>query len=479
MKSSLQLNLHQHLTITPQLQQAIKLLQLSSLELQQEIQYQLEINPLLDIAANEEIELEPDNDINPHDTDFQWSQLYTTPQNTHEFNQSDYPYEHLHCTTMTLKDHLFWQLNLTPMTDIDREIAITLIDATDENGFLTMKPNDIYTDLGKSYGPLSFAEFETVRHRLLRFDPIGCVATNLCETLLIQLEQLSATTPHLDLTKTIIQKHIDCLARHDYSKLNRLCHINERTLASVLTLISHLNPRPGGVIQNMASEYIMPDLIIKRTANQWSVELNPAVLPQLGINQQYAALIKNNGPLLTHHKTDYQFLKNNLKNARYFLSNIRKRQETLLSVARFIVHFQSDYFERGEQAMKPLTLNQVAQALNLHESTISRITTQKFIHTPHGLFELNTFFSNPVETKNGNSCSSIAIRARIKQLISKEASKNPLTDTIIAEVLSQQGIIVARRTVTKYRQQMGIMPAKQRQRIQQPNWVIKENHHAN
>ncbi len=466
MKQSLHVGLNQHLKMTPQLQQSIKLLQLSTLELQQEIQHQLDINPMLDLAANEDIE--PSHEANNADdqTDFEWSHLYTLPNTSRSFNQSDYPYDSLYCTTINLKDHLLWQLNLTPMTDKDQIIAITLIDAIDENGFLTLSLKELYADLAKVIAPLSVEECEVVRHRLQRFDPMGCCSVNLAETLLIQLEQLPESTPHLHLAKHIIQDNMTLLAEHDYARLIKRYHIDEITLSKVLKLIQHLNPRPGNTIEKKPAEYIIPDLMVKRVNQEWCVALNPAILPKLSINHYYATMTKNAKHLSGNGKADRSFLRNNLQEARCFLKNIQNRQETLLKVANYIVQFQKAFFESGEQEMKPLILNDVAQALALHPSTISRVTTQKFIHTPHGLFELKYFFSNPITMKNGRDSSSMSIRAQIKQLIASESGKKPFSDTKIAELLSQKGITIARRTITKYRKLMGIGPSNERLSIQ-------------
>ena len=466
MKPSLQMNIHQQLTMTPQLQQSLKLLQLSTLELQQEIQHQLEINPLLEIAANEDINL-PQEKVNDDEySDFQWSHLYTTQESSRQFNQSDYPYEILHCTTIDLKDHLRWQLNLTQMTDQDKFIAINLIDAINEDGFLTLTLDDLYADLTKNISSLSKQECEVVRHRLQRFDPIGCVTVNLAETLLVQLEQLPSLTPHLQFAKKMIQDNIDLIGQHNYGKLMKIYHSNENTLNSVVKLIQHLNPRPGNAIQTQTSEYIIPDLIVKRINQQWCVELHTAVLPKISINDNYITMIKSAYCQSAHRKDDTNFLKNNLQEARIFLKNIRNRQETLLNVARYIVQFQKDFFETGDKAMKPLTLDDIAQALHLHESTISRVTAQKFIHTPRGLLELKYFLSGHIPSVNGDHLSSLSIRAHIKQLIMQENSKKPLSDTIIARTLSQQGIKIARRTVTKYRELMGFAPFNERKRIE-------------
>jgi RNA polymerase sigma-54 factor len=313
---------------------------------------------------------------------------------------------------------------------------------------------------------VSAEECEVVRHRLQRFDPIGCCSVDLTETLLVQLEQLPESTTHLDLARQMIQNNLSSLAEHQYSTIIKRYHINKITLSKVINLIKHLNPKPGNSIQKQTSEYITPDLMVKRVDEEWCVTLNPAILPKLSINQYYAAMAQNAKHLLGTNNADSSFLKYNLQEARFFIKNIQNRQETLLKVASYIVQFQNAFFEAGEHEMKPLILNDVAKALALHPSTISRVTTQKFIHTPRGLFELKYFFSNPVSTKSNGVRSSMSIRARLKQLIAGENKKRPLSDTKIAELLSEEGITIARRTITKYRKLMGIASSNERQSIQ-------------
>lgn len=455
MKQSLQISIGQHLTLTPQLQQAIKLLQLSTIDLQQEIQLQIETNPMLESATQENKEDNtPDHELG----EYQWSQQYTRKQN--RFENDDYNFDNLHCTTMNLQDHLRWQLDLSPMSDIDRVIATTLIDATNDDGFLTTPLSDLLASLNSEEYPLDGDEIEAVRHRLQLFEPVGCVSINLAETLLVQLEQLSLESKYLGIAKKIIHEDLDLLGHHNYRQLMKNHHINEKTVEKVLLIIQALNPKPGSIIHQSITEYIIPDLTVKKINNQWVVHLNQNVLPQLSINNQYAALIQR-----ADNSADNQFLKNNLQEARWFLKSIQSRQETLLKVGSCIVEYQQAFLELGEEAMKPLILSHVAAALDMHESTISRVTTQKFMHTPRGVFELKYFFSSHVNTDSGGECSSTAIRAVIKKLISAENRKKPLSDSKIAELISEQGINVARRTVAKYREEMGISPSNERKII--------------
>ncbi len=460
MKQSLRLNISQQRILTPQLQQAIRLLQLSTLDLKQEIQTLVDSNPMLEATpVNEEDEQAIQCIVNTQDefTDFQWSHLYTNQTKNNLFNEDAYNNENLCCTSDTLQDHLRWQLDLTPMTDVDRIIATTIIDGINDDGFLTIPLTDLHSTLHSKTYPLEFADIEVVRHLIQHFDPIGCGSLSLAEALLIQLADLPAETPHLALTKKIINENISLLGKHNYRQLIKTYHSDELALENVLHLISKLHPKPGSHINHSNPEHTIPDLTVKKVGHTWRVELNPSTLPRLSINNYYASLLKR-----TNNITDLHFLKTNLQEARWFLKSVQSRQETLLKVAQYIVDYQKDFLEYGDEAMKPLILNTVADALSIHESTVSRVTTQKFIYTPRGLFELRYFFSSHVPTCIGGECSSTAIRAVIKKLILAENCKQPLSDSKIAELMCEQGIQVARRTIAKYRETLGIAPSHER-----------------
>lgn len=462
MKPSLQLSIGQHLTLTPQLQQAIRLLQLSTVDLQQEIQQIVESNPMLEATPNEEKEETRSVGKQNQDefADFQWSQLYSSPNKRTNFDDIDFNYENLYCTTTNLQDHLRWQLDLTPMSDIDRVIATALVDAIDDDGFLTLSLAELHASLDSEAHPLDLDEIEAVRHRLQHFDPVGCASFNLVETLLVQMEQLPGTNADVNLAKRIIRDDIELLGQHNYRQLIKIHQANEASLDKALQIIKRLNPKPGSLIQQDVTEYIIPDITVKKIDGAWQVALNPNTLPRLSINSHYASLIQR-----ADNSADNQFLKNNLQEARWFLKSIQSRQETLLKVACCIVDYQKDFLEYGAEAMKPLILNDVALALDMHESTISRVTTQKFMHTPRGVFELKYFFSSHVTTTTGGECSSTAIRAVIKKLIAAENRKKPLSDSKIAQLIGEQGIQVARRTVAKYREALGIAPSNERKTI--------------
>ena len=466
MKQSLHLNLNQHIMLTPQLQQAIRLLQLSTFDLRQEIQLQIESNPMLEADLNDsnnDID-EPsiENTTNAHDefSDFQWSNLYTNTIQNKTFNEDNYQQKNLYCTSISLQDYLRWQLELTPISNRDSIIAITIIDAINDDGYITGSLTDLHNSLNSPLDPLSFKEMEAVRHRIQHFDPIGCGVSSLAETLLIQLEQLPPNTLHLDLAKKIINENIRLLGKHNYRKLMKIYTIDESTLNNILTMIQHLHPKPGNRIDHVKLEHIKPDLTVKKINQHWQVTLNSNTLPHLSINTYYASLLNR-----MKNRVDTKFLKYNLHEARWFLKNIQNRQETLLKVACYIVDYQKEFLEFGAVAMKPLILNDVADALGMHESTISRVTTQKFICTPRGVFELKYFFSSHVSTTIGGECSSTAIKAVIKKLIDAESHERPLSDSKIVALINEQGIKIARRTVAKYREDMCIAPSSERKSI--------------
>lgn len=462
MKPSLQLSIGQNLTLTPQLQQAIKLLQLSTLDLQHEIQAVIESNPMLEatpIDNKEELKTEYASQNLDEHNDFQWLELYKTPRNN-TFDDFHYNLDHLHYSTTSLKEHLRWQLELSSMNDVDKVIATAIIDSINNDGFLSVSITDLYSQLHSEEHPIDIDEIEMVRHRIQLFDPVGCASLTLTETLLVQLKQLPMYTEHLELAITIITKDISLLGQHNYKQIMKNHHIDEKTVKEILRTIQSLNPKPGALIHQDVTEYIIPDLSVKKINNHWSVFLNHNILPKLSINNHYASLIQR-----ANNSTDNQFLKNNLQEARWFLKSIQSRQETLLKVGTCIVEYQRNFLEHGEEAMRPLILNDVALALDMHESTVSRVTTQKFINTPRGVFELKYFFSSHVNTNEGHEYSSTAIRAIIRKLINAENSIKPLSDNKITLMLHQQGIQVARRTVAKYREAMGIAPSNERKKF--------------
>ncbi|UVO08736.1 RNA polymerase factor sigma-54 [Pectobacterium polonicum] len=476
MKQGLQLRLSQQLAMTPQLQQAIRLLQLSTLELQQEIQLALESNPLLEQTdQHDEIESFEKADSDSLDTgealeqrdmpeelplDATWDEIYSagTPSGT----GTDYRDEELPIyqgeTTQTLQDYLMWQVELTPFSDTDAAIATSIVDAVDNTGYLTVPLEDILDSIGDD--DVTLEEVEAVLKRVQRFDPVGVAARDLRDCLLVQLSQFADDTPRLTEARLIVSDHLDLLANHDFRSLIRVTRLKEEVLKEALALIQSLDPRPGQSINTGESEYVIPDVLVRKIQGIWSVELNTDSVPRLQINQQYAALGNS-----ARNDSDGQFIRSNLQEARWLIKSLESRNDTLLKVTRCIVEQQQDFFEQGEEFMKPMVLADIAQAVDMHESTISRVTTQKFLHSPRGIFELKYFFSSHVNTDSGGEASSTAIRALVKKLIAAENPAKPLSDSKLTTLLSDQGIIVARRTVAKYRESLSIPPSNQRKQL--------------
>ncbi|EFN4441630.1 RNA polymerase factor sigma-54 [Escherichia coli] len=476
MKQGLQLRLSQQLAMTPQLQQAIRLLQLSTLELQQELQQALESNPLLEqIDTHEEIDPRETQDSETLDTadaleqkempeelplDASWDTIYTagTPSGT----SGDYIDDELPVyqgeTTQTLQDYLMWQVELTPFSDTDRAIATSIVDAVDDTGYLTVPLEDILESMGDE--EIDIDEVEAVLKRIQRFDPVGVAAKDLRDCLLIQLSQFDKTTPWLEEARLIISDHLDLLANHDFRTLMRVTRLKEDVLKEAVNLIQSLDPRPGQSIQTGEPEYVIPDVLVRKHNGHWTVELNSDSIPRLQINQHYASMCNN-----ARNDGDSQFIRSNLQDAKWLIKSLESRNDTLLRVSRCIVEQQQAFFEQGEEYMKPMVLADIAQAVEMHESTISRVTTQKYLHSPRGIFELKYFFSSHVNTEGGGEASSTAIRALVKKLIAAENPAKPLSDSKLTSLLSEQGIMVARRTVAKYRESLSIPPSNQRKQL--------------
>ncbi|EGF1609791.1 RNA polymerase factor sigma-54 [Escherichia coli] len=476
MKQGLQLRLSQQLAMTPQLQQAIRLLQLSTLELQQELQQALESNPLLEqIDTHEEIDTRETQDSETLDTadaleqkempeelplDASWDTIYTagTPSGT----SGDYIDDELPVyqgeTTQTLQDYLMWQVELTPFSDTDRAIATSIVDAVDDTGYLTVPLEDILESMGDE--EIDIDEVEAVLKRIQRFDPVGVAAKDLRDCLLIQLSQFDKTTPWLEEARLIISDHLDLLANHDFRTLMRVTRLKEDVLKEAVNLIQSLDPRPGQSIQTGEPEYVIPDVLVRKHNGHWTVELNSDSIPRLQINQHYASMCNN-----ARNDGDSQFIRSNLQDAKWLIKSLESRNDTLLRVSRCIFEQQQAFFEQGEEYMKPMVLADIAQAVEMHESTISRVTTQKYLHSPRGIFELKYFFSSHVNTEGGGEASSTAIRALVKKLIAAENPAKPLSDSKLTSLLSEQGIMVARRTVAKYRESLSIPPSNQRKQL--------------
>ncbi|MGH8121082.1 MAG: RNA polymerase factor sigma-54 [Gammaproteobacteria bacterium] len=483
MKTSLQLRTSQHLTMTPQLQQAIRLLQLSTLELQLEIQQALDSNMMLELdegTEQEQPEQYTDIDKSPEEeeeavaappeipdyipeelpVDSVWEDIYDGNIIGAQDSSNDIPaFENQRSEDGNLRNHLLWQLNLTQLGENDRLIALAIIDALDDDGYLATGTADIQESL-KNDLEIEADEVEAVLHLVQAMDPPGVAARDLRECLLLQFAQCDPATPWLDQARDLVANHLQLLAAHDFNQLQRRLKVSQDDLQQIVALIQNMNPRPGAQIQETRTEYIVPDVCVRKERGVWKVELNTDAFPRLKINNGYASMIRR-----ADNSADNVSLRNHLQEARWFIKSLQSRNETLLRVATCIVERQRAFLEYGDEAMKPLILHDIAETLGLHESTISRVTTRKYMHTPRGIFELKYFFSSHVATDQGHTCSSTAIRAFIKKFIGEESHRKPLSDNKIAGMLSRQGILVARRTIAKYREAMAIPPSNERKRL--------------
>lgn len=504
MKQGLQIKLGHQLSMTPQLQQAIKLLQMSSLDLHQEIQQALYSNPMLELdeAVTAEAEAEAENptddfgelltrQADEHDwnqeipdelpVDANWDDIYgaaspsaaekSQNSNTSQSKTESSNFEEFHSVTESLQDHLLWQLNLTPMSDIDRLLATTIIDNISNEGFLLSPIEELWA---ANYGGedtattaneedrIELDEMLAVLHRVQHFDPPGVGAHDLRECLLIQLQQLHEDTPWRSEALRLADGHLTLIAERNLAALSRKTGIDEAAIPAAIELIQTLSPRPGEAIQGSDNGYVEPDVSVRKIEGRWVVSLNSELLPKLCINQEYAKLVQR-----ANRSEDNTFLRDNLQEARWFIRSLESRNDTLMRVSRTIIEKQQGFLDRGPEAMKPMILADIADLLGLHESTISRVTTQKYIDTPRGVYELKYFFSSHVNTASGGECSSTAIRAMLKRMIGDEPPTKPYSDSKLASMLQTEGIKVARRTVAKYRESLHIPSSSDRKRFKQ------------
>ncbi|MDH3760364.1 MAG: RNA polymerase factor sigma-54 [Gammaproteobacteria bacterium] len=493
MKQSLQLRIGQSLTMTPQLQQAIKLLQLSSLELQTEIQQSLDTNPLLEqddnlgeitvidtdaIKGNGEDISEfktPESTVTDNraeqrlpddlEIDARWEQIYDNLPSSPSQSSSmgvDYRdmFENQAGEEDSLKIHLIWQLDCSHLSPQDYDIGLAIVDSIDDSGYLTQSIEDIREGLIAQYEELEVDEIEAVLHLVQRFDPVGVAASSPAECMAIQLGQYDPKTPHLAKALVLVDKYLEQLAGNEVALLKRRLQASDAELADIIKLIQTTNPHPGHSISQNHAEYVVPDVYVSKRAGQWRVSINPDNAPRLRVNDQYASMIKR-----SDSSADNTYLKDHLQEARWFIKSLQSRNDTLLKVANAIVERQHAFLDYGEEAMQPMVLRDIAELLEMHESTISRVTTQKYMHTPRGILEFKYFFSSHVSTADGGECSATAIRAIIKKFVAAEKPEKPLSDNKIANLLGDQGINVARRTVAKYREALNIPPSNERKRL--------------
>jgi RNA polymerase sigma-54 factor len=474
MKPTLQFRLSQHLTLTPQLQQSIRLLQLSTVELNQEIERILQDNPILERDEGEaetapaagygeaqaptqsatESSAESSEATSPRDDD--WQADFATPWRGAE-DDEDGDRTFVAPDTPTLRDHLFEQLSLTNIGERDRVLVGLLIDALDEDGYLTQSLDEILALLPPE-AEANTEELAIALRHLQNFEPVGVGARTPAECLELQLRARGGDDTTHQLALVIVQRHLELLAARDYTRLKSLTGAGEDQLRAAQRIIQSLNPRPGAAFAKVEARYIVPDVIVRKAKSVWRASLNPEAMPRLRVNRLYAELAGR-------QRNGRNTLASQLQEARWLIKNVQQRFDTILRVSQAIVDRQRHFFEHGEVAMRPMVLREIADTLGLHESTISRVTTQKYMATPRGTFELKYFFGSHVATDTGGACSATAIRALIKQLVAAEDAGMPLSDSRISQILGQQGIVVARRTIAKYREALQIPPVNQRKRL--------------
>lgn len=513
MKQNLQIRMSQNLALTPQLQQSIRLLQLSTLELNQELETILQDNPLLELVEGDEdtradepladsqaataddstgeadsnsfdsataseisapaesvaersddeptVQLE---EFSPPEFDDEYDEYGSASnwdeggrQNNSDDDDGDFTRQDT--VSISLREHLVSQLKLVPLSDRDQTLVSIMIDCIDDDGYFEQSLEELAESLPLEL-EIDMLELETVLKLIQNLDPIGVGARNLGECILLQLNALPVDTPYLKPAKTIIQDHLAVLANRDFGKLRKLLNCDEATLKGAQTLIKQQNPKPGSQFATLAHDhYIQHDVIVKKVKGIWVATLNDGVIPKLRINQLYADILKRN------RENSGQYLQSQMQEAKWMIKNIQQRFSTILRVSQAIVDRQRNFFEHGDIAMRPLVLREIADEIELHESTISRVTTHKYMLTPRGVYELKYFFGSSVATDVGGTCSATAIRALIKQMVAEENPKKPLSDNQITDVLANQGIVVARRTIAKYRESLNIPPANLRKTL--------------
>jgi RNA polymerase sigma-54 factor len=489
-KPALHLRLSQQLALTPQLQQAIRLLQLSSVELETELREALESNPLLELSEPDE----QDGDgqvISPIEMNGSGSaetasngsdERGNDDRSSHETHE-DLPYdepmdlglersdygggpmpedvdgmESQDQETEDLRDHLLWQLNLTPLSPRDRAIGATIIEAIDDDGYLH-EANEVLQGNLVDIFHVDVDEVEAMRHRIQHFDPIGIASRNLSECLRVQLDAFDQAVPGCATARALVSEHLETLARNDRARLCKVLQTDSEDLDAAIALIRSLDPKPGAQINPGKTEFVAPDAYAHKHGGRWIVSLSPNCQPKLAINQHYSGLIAR------ARRDDANYLRGQLQEARWLIKSLQTRADTMLKVATAIVRAQSAFLDFGAEAMRPLVLRDIAEEIGMHESTVSRVTTRKYLHTPRGTFEFKYFFSSGVSTVDGGAASATAIQAMIRKLIGDEMHARPMSDQALAAELNKRGIEVARRTVAKYREALNIPSSNDRSRL--------------
>jgi RNA polymerase sigma-54 factor len=484
MKHSLQLKLSQHLTLTPQLQQSIRLLQLSTVELNQELERYLAENPLLeraDLSAGDDrgagVPLngaEPAAEPAPTSEENARDESPSLVEENAAYNDDNGPvgassarredddredFTQFAAVEPTLSEHLLQQISLTGLTPRDKLIAGFVIGHLDEDGYLKQDLEELRESAAESASDVEIEELQIALRHVQNLEPTGVGARDVSECLELQLRALHPDTPYRDEAIALVTKHLDALAARDFNRLKRVLDVSEDDLRDIRALILTLDPKPGRQFGMGDVRYVVPDVVVRKVASRWTAALNRDAMPRLRVNKMYADILQ------ASRENGGKHLAGQLQEARWLIKNVQQRFDTILRVTQAIVDRQKNFFEHGEVAMRPLVLREIAEAVGLHESTISRVTTQKYMLTPRGIFELKYFFGSHVSTDTGGACSATAIRALIKQLVAAEDGRKPLSDHRISDILAQQGIQVARRTVAKYREAMHIQPANLRKSI--------------
>jgi RNA polymerase sigma-54 factor len=457
LKPTLQLKLGQTLTMTPQLQQAIRLLQLPVLDLCAQIQDALEENVMLEMEDLPDVPkttADTTAEIETIRAEDNWQSSSMDRIQDGGWNGEGRPInDFADQSGQSLREHLQWQLELEHFTPREALIGEALIDAINDDGYLTSELEDITGFIDEDTG-VSLEEIENALAKVQRLDPVGIGARSLSECIVLQLRQLEPSTPCIDLAIEMATNHLALIANQEYGEIRRALRTSEESFEVALALVKSCNPKPGQAVSSVAAEYVIPDVFVRKIDGRWQVEISASGIPRLSVNQQYAKLLRGSG--------DHAALRTQLQEARWLVRSLEIRNETLMKVATSIVERQREFLEHGDEAMKPLVLRDVAESIGMHESTISRVTTNKYMHTPRGVFEFKYFFSSHLSTVDGEDQSSTSVRAKIRKLIGAENPAKPLSDSKITQLLKKEGITVARRTVAKYRESMRILSSSER-----------------
>jgi RNA polymerase sigma-54 factor len=457
LKPSLQLKLGQTLTMTPQLQQAIRLLQLPVLDLNAQIQDALEENIMLemdDLPDAPRTSGETTAEVETIRAEDSWQERSAERIQDGGWNGEGRPMNDFADESgQTLREHLLWQLEMEHFTPRQVVIGEAIVDSINDDGYLTIDIEEISASLDAETG-VSMQEIEETLEKVQCLDPVGVGARSISECIILQLRQLDDATPGLQLAIELAANHLDLIASQGFGELRRDLRTSEEELHDALALVKSCNPKPGLAVSPAEAEYVIPDVFVRKVDDRWQVEISPTGIPRLSVNQQYARLLRGSG--------DHSVLRSQLQEARWLIRSLEIRNETLMKVATCIVSRQTEFLEHGDEAMKPMVLRDVAEEIGMHESTISRVTTNKYMHTPRGVLEFKYFFSSHLSSASGEDQSSTSVRAKIRKLIGAENPAKPLSDSKIASLLDEEGISVARRTVAKYRESMNIVSSSER-----------------